>query len=234
MKKWFISFVCMVHASLLSAQESYTIRMQARVEGLPKEYAAYSEQDITTYIKGEKSKTEVSSMMYSSEVYFRNDSLTMLNDVMGDKIGYTVTKSELENSNEAAKARKPEILYTKETKSIAGYLCTKAIVTQLTGTKKEKPDTIRTIVWVTEKIKTDQTPRHAQQRRGGIDLGDLKGHPLEMEMTHRQDGADVKIKMTTTSVSTSPLGDEIFTPQTGGYRMVKYSEWRESMKGKER
>lgn len=228
--KLFLMLLACVCAGLLDAQESYTIRMEARVEGLPPEYAAYAEQDITTYIKGDKSKTEVSSMMYTSLVYFRNDSLTMLNDMMGNKMGYTATKSEIMAGEQMEQAPKTDIVYTKEKKMIAGYECTKAIITNV----KKKQDTLRVVVWVTDRIKTDQTPRTLQQRRGGVDLGNLKGHPLEMEMKHRQDNQDVTVKMTTLSVDTTALADEEFTPETAGYKLIPFSEWKEKMKNAER
>src|SRR5947209_13599186 len=80
----------------LRAQGPLTIKMSIKMEGLPAEYAAYGEYDITTYLKGDKSKTEVSNMMMNNQVYFDGKMVTSLTDAMGNKSGYTATKEEME------------------------------------------------------------------------------------------------------------------------------------------
>ena len=163
-------------AMLSLAQESYTIKMQMRMEGLPPEYAAYGEQDITTYLKGTKSKTDISSMMYSSMVYFDGDTLTMVNDMMGNRSGFKAGKAELEASDKGT-AAKPDIKYTQEKKKIAGYECTKAIITP----KSEDKAGTQIVVWVTEKIKADATARRAN--RGMRIWATSKGFPLKWKST---------------------------------------------------
>jgi hypothetical protein len=205
------------------AQESYTIKMQIKMEGLPPEYAAYGEQDITTYLKGSKSKTEINSMMYSSMVYFDGDTLTMVNDMMGNRTGFRAGKTELE-ANDKGSAAKPDIKYTQEKKKIAGYDCTKAIITP----KSEDKVGTQIVVWVTEKIKADATARRAN--RGMQDLGDLKGFPLEMEVDSQQQGKNVKVIMTTKEVLTGDIPDAAFKAQTDGVKIMSYKEWQEMMK----
>ena len=207
-----------------AAQESYTIKMQIRMEGLPPEYAAYGEQEITTFLKGQKSKTEINSVMYSSVVYFDGDSLTMVNDMMGNRSGFKASKAEMEAASEKGSTSKPDISYTNEKKKIAGYECTKAIITP---TGEDKAGT-RTVVWVTEKIKADATARRAN--RGMQDLGDLKGFPLEMEVEAKQEGKDVKVIMTTKEVLTADIPDAAFKADTDGVKILPYKEWQEQMK----
>jgi hypothetical protein len=198
--------------------------MQIRMEGLPPEYAAYGEQEITTYLKGQKSKTEINSVMYSSVVYFNGDSLTMVNDMMGNRSGFTASKAELEASSEKGATSKPNINYTNEKKNIAGYECSKAIIIP---TSEDKAGT-RIVAWVTEKIKADATVRRAN--RGMQDLGDLKGFPLEMEVEAQQQGKDVKVIMTTKEVITTDIPDATFKAETDGVKILPYKEWQEQMK----
>ena len=221
-----ILFITSLLLSFLSAsaQESYTIKMQVRMEGLPPEYAAYGDQEITTYIKGKKSKTELSSAMYSSIIYFDGEKITTLNDMMGNKSGYTATKSEMEAMDKSDKKDQPKIEYTKEKKMIAGYECTKAIITS--AGKDGVPTSI--VAWVTEKIKTDKVHNSASNRN--TNLGDLKGQPLEMEMSHSSQGQDVKVIMTTTEISTDAVPDSTFVANTEGYQMSTFKEWQEQMK----
>jgi hypothetical protein len=211
------------------SQENYTLRMTVHMEGLPPEYAAYGDQEIVTYIKGEKSRTEVSSVMYSSTVYFDGDTLVTLNDVMGDRKGFKASKKELEAADTSRVKTKPVVKYTTEKKTIAGYECTKAVITQ-EQKNKEKSETI---AWVTDRIKASQTPRKAAGR-GVADLGDLKGQPLEMEISHNSQGNNVKIIMTTTEVLTAPLHDSLFVPNTSGYTMRGFEEWQKQMKGQQK
>ena len=86
-------------------------------------------------------------------------------------------------------------------------------------------------VWVTDKIKTNQAQGKKRGGRGmSMDLGDLKGYPLEMEMSQSQQGMDMKILISATEVSTTPIDDAIFTVNTDGYKMMSYKEMQEKMK----
>jgi hypothetical protein len=130
----------------------------------------------------------------------------------------------MEMADKGKTESKPKIEYTSEKKKIAGYECTKAIVT---STEKETKDS-KIIVWVTDKIKYD-----AGKNKGGkdmMDLGDIKGYPLEIEIKQSQQGMDMKILMTATDVSTAPLADATFNVSTEGYTMTSYQETMAKMK----
>lgn len=217
-----IALSLLVPACFIS-QESYTMKMNVKTEGLPPEYAAYGEQDIVSYVKGDKSKTEVSSMMFNTTVLYDGNKLTSLTDAMGNKTGFTATKEELEADKEGKE--KPKIEYVDEKKTIAGYECSKAIVTSVDKDKKEH----KTIVWYTDKIKSNPAHRRGAGR-GMADFSDLKGHPLAMEMTQDYQGSEMKIIMTTTEVKTDPIADSVFAVNTDGYKMMSYKEMREKMK----
>lgn len=221
-----LSAAVSLSALSLSAQD-YTIKMSMKVDGLPPEYAAYGEQDITTYIKGKLTKTEINSMMVTSVVFIDETKLTSLTEAMGNKTGYTVSKQELESMEKNEKSEAPKIEYTTEKKTIAGYECTKAIVTNVGKDKKE----VKTLVWVTDKIVLDETTKKMRKASGrGMDLGDLKGYPLSIESSMSQNGMDMKIIMTATEVSTSPIPDATFVVNTEGYKMMTYKEAMDAAK----
>ena len=211
------------------AQDDYTIKMSMKIEGLPAEYAAFGDQDITTYIKGDKLKTERTGMMMSSTVYYDGQKMTSLTDAMGNKSAFTATKAELEATEKPDKAAKTKIDYTTEKKSIAGYECTKALITTTSEGKESK-----STVWCTDKIKYNGSAIGKAQNRGP-DLSELKGYPLSMEMTDNSQGQEMKIVMTATEVLKIPLDNSIFVPNTDGYKMMTYKEMldqQKAMKGR--
>ncbi|MES2678726.1 MAG: hypothetical protein V4635_02525 [Bacteroidota bacterium] len=221
MKKIFTSAAFVLFSVVAFGQENYTIKMNMKIEGLPAEYAAYGEQETVTHIKGEKNKLEVTSMMGSHITSFDGKMYTVLIDQMGNKMGYTATKEEMDASNNKSEA-KPKIEYTAEKKMIAGFECTKAIVTSVDKDKKEDKIT----VWITDKIKSDAKKRG----KGMVNLGDLKGYPLEMQMKKMEQGTEMKITIAATEISTAPVSDATFVLNTEGYQMSTYKEAMEKAK----
>lgn len=202
------------------AQENYTIKMAMRMEGLPPEMAAMGEMEITNYIKGDKLKSETIGMMGGRTLLIDGEKMTSLNDRMGNKTGYTATRAELEEADKIKNNPKPTLNYTSEKKTIAGYECTKVIVT----TFREKEE-MKSILWVTDKlnIKNNSLMR-AQGGKDGLDLSELKGYPLAMEMNQSMNGQNLQMIMTATSVSAGPIDEAIFQLSTEGYRMMTYKE----------
>lgn len=227
MKKLITSASFILLSAFAIAQDNYTIKMNVKVEGLPPEYAGFGEQEIVNYVKGDKYKQEMSSMMGSSTTVFDGKTLTSVSEAMGNKSGYTATKEEIEAGKDTKSENKPKIEYTTEKKNIAGYECTKAIITEIGKDKKEN----KMIVWATDKIKQPEGASKSSRRGGGMmDLGDLKGYPLEMEMNQNQGGMDMKILISTSEVNTANLDDKIFTVSTEGYKMRTYAEQKAEMK----
>lgn len=202
------------------AQENYTIKMAMRMEGLPPEMAAMGEMEITNYIKGDKLKSETLGMMGGRTLLIDGEKMTSLNDRMGNKTGYTATRAELEEADKIKNNPKPKLNYTSEKKTIAGYECTKVVVTTL----REKEE-MTSILWVTDKlnIKNNSLMR-AQGGKDGLDLSELKGYPLAMEMNQSMNGQNLQMIMTATSVTAGPIDDAIFQLSTEGYRMMTYKE----------
>ena len=228
MKKIITSAALLFIAACAIAQDNYTVKMSMKIEGLPPEYAGFGEQEMVNYVKGEKYKNEVSSMMITSVNVFDGKKFTSVTEQMGNKSGYSATKEELDAASKNDKPEaKPKIEYTTEKKMIAGYECTKAIVTTVDKDKKEN----KMNVWVTEKIKSNQAQGKKSGGRGMMmDFGDLKGYPLEIEMKQSQQGMDMKILITSTEVLTTPIDDAVFTVSTDGYKMSTYKEWQDKMK----
>jgi len=209
------------------AQESYTIKMNLKIEGLPPEYAGFGEQEMVNYMKGELYKNETTSMMGSSSTCFDGKLITSISDQMGTKTGYTATKEEMDAASTKEGQEKPKIEYTNETKKIAGYDCTKAIMTSISADGKEN----KVIVWVTEKIKTTAAKGRRTGGRGmQMDFGELKGYPLMIETSQNQNGNEMKVTITAIEVSTTALEDGFFTLNTEGYTMMSYQQMMENMK----
>lgn len=220
-------YTCLMFLTSLSAvsQNNYTIKMNIKAEGLPPEFAAYAEQDITTYIKGDKYKSEQNGMMNSSVSYYDGKKMVSLIETMGTKIGYTATKAELETEDKNNKTSKPKIEYTSEKKMFAGYECNKVIIT---ATDKDKQEN-KIILWVTNDIKYDH-PEARKSAGGMIDMSELKGYPLGMEMSQNAQGMEMTIIMSTTEILTDTIDDSVFVPNTEGYNMMSYGEMLEKQK----
>ena len=209
-----------------TAQESFTIKMNIKAEGLPPEYAGFAEQEITNYIKGDKLKTEQNGMMGTTTTVYDGKKMTTIMETMGNKMGYTATKEELESYGKNDKTEKPKIEYTNDKKMIAGYECTKTLITSVGKDKKENITTM----WVTDKIKYSHPEARKASGRSMMDLSDLKGYPLAMEMSQNSNGMDVKIIMTTTEIKTDALDDGTFVLNTDGYNMMTYKEMMDKQK----
>lgn len=232
MNKLLTSAAFLLVSAFSLAQESYTIKMNMKIEGLPPEYAGFGEQEIVSYSKGDKFKQEMTSMMGSQIISFDGKTHYALFEQMGEKSGFTATKEEMEADQKKDEGAKPKIEYTAEKKMIAGYECNKAIVTPQQKEKKEKAEP--TIVWFTEKLKKPEMKVKSGRRGGmGPDLGDLKGMPLEIEMTSSQGGQNMKVMLTASEVSTGNIDDKEFTPSTEGYKLSTYKEFKEKMKAQE-
>jgi hypothetical protein len=232
MKKLVLAAALALGFLQINAQDNFTVKMSFKIEGLPEEYAGMAENDIVTYMKGDKSKTEVTSMMMSQIIVNDGEVSTTLMEQMGNKTGWTMTKAEMEAEEKEANAKKtkPTIEYTTEKKTIAGYECTKAIVTSVSGKEKKE---VKTIVWYTEKLKQPSTAKSKGKRggmMGGPDLTELKGFPMQTEMTANNQGMDMKMISTVTEVSTAAIDDAVFKVSTDGYKMMTYKELKEQMK----
>jgi len=230
MKKIIIAAILVCGLNSLNAQDNYTVKMSIKVEGLPEEYSAMAENEVVVYMKGEKTKHEVTSMMMNQTSLNDGTISTTIMEQMGNKTGWTMTKAEMEadeKENEGKKT-KPTIEYTTEKKTVAGYECTKAIVTSVVGKEKKEQ---QSTVWFTDKIKQPTTKSSMKKgMMGGPDLSSLKGFPMQTEMSMTQQGMEMKVISTVTEVLTTAIDDSVFKINTEGYKMMTYSELKETMK----
>lgn len=227
MKNLIVLFILLFSVPASYAQESYTIKMTMKIEGLPPEYAAFGEQEMVNYLKGDLYRNETTSMMGGSSTAFDGKLLTMISDQMGNKSGFTATQEEMDAAAKEEPLDKPKIEYLSESKKIAGYDCTKAILTSVNKEGKENKVT----VWITEKIKTNAARGRRTGGRGmQMDFGELKGYPLQIEMSQNQNGTEMKVVISATDVNTASIDDAIFKLDTEGYTMMSYAQYKETMK----
>jgi len=244
MKK--ILFFTSLGIQFLISQNQFLIRSSVRIEGLPEEYAGFGESEKTVYIKGEKVKSETTNMMSSTTEVFDGKKVTVLVESMGQKMAWSDTPENIESANPKEKEPvKPKVEKTSETKMIAGYECTKYIITipaeaQKTDAKKKQSNAepkkdLVIVSWVTDKISRPKS--YADGGRRGrnmnIDESEIKGYPFQTEMDFDSQGMKMKYIETVTEVSTDPIPDNVFQVNTDGYTVKTYKEFVESMKKQE-
>lgn len=243
MKNHLLVFGLFLNIIGITAQDQYTIRSAVKVEGLPEEYAGFAESEKTVYMKGEKVKTETVNMMTSTTEFFDGKKITMLMENMGNKMGWSDTPENVEKAqNEKEKEKKPEakpkIEKTNETKMIAGYECVKHIITipasQEKTDKKQSsaPKDMVIISWITDKIQAPKSyaNRGGKRGSGAMNLDDIKGYAFQTEFEMDAQGMKLKFIETVTEVTTDPIPDNVFVPNTEGYKIQTYKEFMESVK----
>lgn len=217
MKNLIVAFMAVAIALPTLAQKKFegTIKFALSYEDLPAEMAAMEAMlpdEMTTIIKGEKSRLEQSMGMGMSSVTItdmKKGSGIVLMDMMGKKVAMEMTKEELEKMDKKkASEKKPEFKYTDETKEVAGYKCKKAVVVMEGAGEME--------VYYTEDL-----PSGANKQFEG-----LKGFPLEYKIAQ----GPMKIKVTAQSVKMEKVDKGLFEiPE--GYDKMSFEEFQKSMGG---
>jgi len=182
------------------------------IQGLPPEAAGmFAGSEMTLYIKGANSRSEMSMGMVSkttSIVDQKTKTTVVLMDMMGQKY---MIKSNPEDVKKAEASPAPEIKYLNDTKVIAGYNCKKAQIIM-----KDEKGAAHTI----DIYYTDALPYYSQ---GDIYKG-LKGFPMEYEMKQGQ----MTMKVTTTTISKEVVADSQFViPE--GYKETTAEQIQKSM-----
>ena len=124
------------------------LKVPAEMEGMK----AMFNQDITTYVKGAKSKAEIKSAMGTQTIIFDSiaKEVTILTDMMGQKFAMTQkVESSAEANSSGFDLSNAKVEKTSETKKIAGYNCKKAIATM---TDEETKENMKVEFWFTEEI----------------------------------------------------------------------------------
>lgn len=155
----------------------------------------------TVFFKGGKSCTELSMAMgmSSASIYdSKTGQITALTDFMGNKTYMT-----MDASKESAKEGKPSVEQASETKTIAGYVCKKAVIKSSDGSTM--------VVYHTDKINAGMA-----EIAGAKDLG---GYPMEYTV----DQMGFKMTFTAREVTAEKVSDDKFkVPE--GYKFVTQEE----------
>ena len=216
MKKILLTVVAL--AGLFTAQAQIkegTITYSITVDGMPPEQAAMMKgMELNMAFKDKKSRVEFSSPMVSSTTVSDDNGSLTLTDGMGMKSFTKLSKEDMEK--ESKKNPDPKITYTEEKKTIATYDCKKAIV----EIKDQKGEAQKLNVWYTEKLPYNSGGKMAQFKG-------LKGAPLEFESAM----GPMKMKMTATKVSLSPIADTQFKLSTDGYTEMKMEDLQKMRSG---
>ncbi len=159
----------------------------------------------TIYIKGNMSRSEMTNSMYSSTTIFdaNTGSGVILKEVSGQKLLIRLSPENWKQINKPYDG----ISFTSaaETKTIAGYKCTKAI--------GRTNDGYTCTVYYTNEIIPDNKNYNARFKN-------LDGLPLEYELTN----GTLTIKYTVSKINLNPVPASKFDIPKSGYREMTYDE----------
>lgn len=166
----------------------------------------------TVYIKGNKSRSEMTNPLFSSTTLFDANTgmAVILKEVSGQKLLIRLTP---ENWQERSSPYEGIVFKnTTETKEIAGYNCIKAIGETKSGAK--------ITVFYTRDIIPDNRQYDPQFKS-------LEGLPLEYELTN----GDLTIKYRISRINLNPVPASKFDIPKTGYREMNYEESKKSNVG---
>ncbi len=215
-KKIFLTVIAIAGMFAASAQITEgSVTYSVAVEGVPPEQASMMKgMELTMMFKNKKSRADFSmSVMSTTTVSDDNGSITLM-EGMGQKTFTKMTKADLDK--ESKKSPEPKITYVDEKKTIAGYECKKAVI----EVKDQKGESQKVNVWYSEKLPYTGGGR-MNQFKG------LKGAPLEFETIQ----GPMKMRMTATKVSTTPVPDSEFVLSTEGYTEMKMDDLKKMQGG---
>ena len=159
----------------------------------------------TIYIKGNMSRTEITSALASFVTIYdtKTGSGVVLREVSGQKLLIRMNAENWQDRNKHYAG----IRFTNdpETKVIAGYKCMKA-----TSTTK---DSLHIVVYYTRDIISDNKDYDPQFKN-------LDGLPLEYELSR----GNITIKFVLASINLNPVPASKFDIPTSGYREMTYEE----------
>jgi hypothetical protein len=196
-----ISFPASLFAQKSVSEGKVVFDISFNEEDMDPQMKAMMPTESTVYFKGGKSCTELSMAMgmSSASIYdSKTGQITALTDFMGNKTYMT-----MDASKESAKQGKPSVEQTSETKTIAGYVCKKAVVKLADGSTN--------VVYYTDKITAGMA-----EIAGAKDLG---GYP--MQYTIEQMG--FKMTFTAKTVTAEKVSDDKFKVPAG-YKFVTQEE----------
>lgn len=171
----------------------------------PKIADAFDGATATVYLKGNMSRSEMISALFSSTTIHDSKAGTavILREVSGQKLLIRMTAANWTEKNKRYNGI--TFVNTNETKTIAGYNCTRATATLSDGTTFT--------VWYTTEIIPENKDYDYQFRS-------LNGLPLEYELVQGK----LTIKYTVSKINLNPVPASKFDIPKSGYREMTYEE----------
>jgi GLPGLI family protein len=171
----------------------------------PKMADAFDGATTTIYLKGNMSRSEMVSALFSSTTIHdsKTGNAVVLREVSGQKLLIRMTAENWQQKNQRYKGI--TFTNTDETKVIAGYKCIKA--------EAKMNDGASFIVYYTP----DLVPENKEY---DYHFKELNGLPLEYELTQR----NLKIRYTVSRISMNPVPASKFDIPTSGYRELSYED----------
>lgn len=203
---------CLSAASLRAQKKiaELTLVYEAKVttgNAEPRMADAFDGATTTIYLKGNLSRSEMVSALFSSTTIHdaKAGTAVVLREVSGQKLMITMDAGDWQAKN----ARYDGITFTNsgETKEIAGYKCTKAEARMSDGSAF-------TVFYTPEII--------PENKEYDYHFKNLNGLPLEYELTQR----NLTIRYTVTRINLNPVPASKFDIPKSGYRVMTYEESR--------
>ncbi len=171
----------------------------------PKMADAFDGATTTIFLKGNMSRSEMSSALFSSTTI--HDAQTgiavVLREVSGQKLLIRMTAANWKEKN--ARYQGISFTNTSETREIAGYKCTKAVAKMSDGSSF-------TVFYTPDII--------PENKEYDYHFRNLNGLPLEYELTQR----NLTIRYTVSKINMNPVPASKFDIPTSGYREMTYDE----------
>jgi GLPGLI family protein len=171
----------------------------------PKMADAFDGASMTVYLKGNLSRSEMTSALFSSATIHdsKTGTAVVLREVSGQKLLIRMTAENWSEKNKRYEGM--TFTNTSETKTIAGYKCTKAEARLSDGTTFT--------VYYTDEIIPENKEYDYQFRN-------LNGLPLEYELVQGK----LTIKYTVSKINMNPVPASKFDIPKTGYREMTYDE----------
>lgn len=171
----------------------------------PKMADAFDGATTTVYIKGSMSRSEMVSALFSSTTIHdaKSGTAVVLREVSGQKLLIRMTANNWTEKNKRYSGI--SFTNTSETKTIAGYHCTKAVAKLADGTSF-------TVYYTTEII--------PENKDYDYQFRNLDGLPLEYELVQ----GNLRIKYTVSRINLNPVPASKFDIPKSGYRELTYEE----------
>jgi GLPGLI family protein len=205
----FIMFLC-VTTSVFSQKKiaELTLVYDAKVttgNAEPKMADAFDGATTTIYLKGNLSRSEMVSALFSSTTIHdaKTGTAVVLREVSGQKLLIRMSSKDWQEKND----RYEGITFTNsaETKDIAGYKCVKAVAKMSDGSA------------FTVYYTPDIVPENKEY---DYHFKNLNGLPLEYELTQR----NLTIRYTVSKINLNPVPASKFDIPTSGYREMTFEE----------